>query len=335
MALSRRPYLHADHVRQLELDRLNWLHVGAALRGGYVSIEDEDHATELREADEKARMEEWKKGPFVKRMWVQDEQRESFRLITVGLDSMARSASGEPVSFVPASTISEYNLGPIIKIPETVFNTASAIMSCTEAVDITWMGSDKVERQDRWVVLPVGSGIRMPLLGERFMTCFGQLLLSVEPTGTIAVASDEDRPQKKGGKPMMGGKGASSKKPVKRDNIMAHNPDSAPASQNVAGRQAAQIAREQRVYEDFVSSSQHTNQPTANRDHQTLAYYDNFRSYRDARSLDMHVTEREHWAAYWQLHTPRFDHRLLIPTERELRDQAGLPKPYSKGPPRK
>lgn len=61
MALSRRPYLHADHVRQLELDRLNWLHVGAALRGGYVSIEDEDRATELREAEEKARMEEWKK----------------------------------------------------------------------------------------------------------------------------------------------------------------------------------------------------------------------------------------------------------------------------------
>lgn len=61
MALSRRPYLHADHVRQLGLDRLNWLHVGAALRGGYVSIEDEDRATELREADEKARMEEWKK----------------------------------------------------------------------------------------------------------------------------------------------------------------------------------------------------------------------------------------------------------------------------------
>ncbi|KAK0666736.1 hypothetical protein QBC41DRAFT_397561 [Cercophora samala] len=197
MSPCQRARAHVDHIRQLNLDRLNWLHVGAALRGGHVSIEDEDQATAVREAEEKARMENWKKGPFVKQMWLQNQQGEDFRLITVGLDSMARSASGEPVSFVPLSMISEYSLGPIIKIPEAVFNTASDIMTCTEAVDITWMGSDKVARHDRWMVLPPESGIQMPLLGERFMACFGELLISSEENGIVAAANNEEEELKK------------------------------------------------------------------------------------------------------------------------------------------
>lgn len=86
---------------------------------------------------------------------------------------MVRFVSGEFVSFVLVSIIFEYNLGFIIKILEIVFNIVSVIMFCIEVVDIMWMGSDKVECQDCWVVFFVGFGIWMLFFGERFMICFG------------------------------------------------------------------------------------------------------------------------------------------------------------------
>ncbi|KAK4198763.1 hypothetical protein QBC40DRAFT_298160 [Triangularia verruculosa] len=180
-------------VRQKYLDRLNWLQtqgtylIGAARGRGFVDIADKDHDNEVKEAEQRGKMESLRKGSFTKRMFIEDK-RKAFRMIEVGLTSMANSSKGEPVSFIPLAIVEKYGFGPVIEIPEMDFDTPSVLITCSQAVEITWMGKDRVERQDLWLILPKESGVRMPLLGEHFMVHHGDILFDTDDKGFVALA---------------------------------------------------------------------------------------------------------------------------------------------------
>ncbi|KAK4227291.1 hypothetical protein QBC38DRAFT_443841 [Podospora fimiseda] len=173
-------------MTQVELDRMNYLHMGAALRGGHVSISDEEQARIQKENRNKEKISKWTKGPFLKQIWVSNCDEKNFILVTVALDTMARSAFGDSVNFVPAKFVKDNHLGPVITIPENVFRTPGEDIICREAVEVKWMGVDQVKRKERWFILPEISGVTVPLLGEKFIVEYYDNLLDMDEKGLLA-----------------------------------------------------------------------------------------------------------------------------------------------------
>ncbi|KAK4184931.1 hypothetical protein QBC35DRAFT_534608 [Podospora australis] len=173
------------NIKEMELVRLNYLHMGAALRGGFVTPELESMAKYLKEQEEIKAWDRRRKGPFTKRMWIHDRRQNCFTDVVVGLDSMATSPHNKSVCFVSRAFVEKYSLGPVQKVPDAVFETAGGEITCQEAVDVVWKGRDHIQRSDQWLILPKVSNIEIPLLGRQCMLEYCDLLQDHEAHGIL------------------------------------------------------------------------------------------------------------------------------------------------------